>query len=117
MLQWGAPGSVVSIATGHGLGGPCDRIPVGARFPVPVHTGPGVHTASCIIGTGSFPGIKSARGVTLTHHPFIVPWSRKSRAINLLSLLAERPVTSSSACTRVHFTFAFLYYSELYSEI
>ena len=32
-----------------------------------------------------------------------VPWSRKSRAISLLPLLAVRPVQSLSACTRVHF--------------
>ena len=35
----------------------------------------------------------------------LVPWSRKSRAIPLLSLWAVRPVQSLSACTRVHFTF------------
>ena len=34
--------------------------------------------------TGSFPGVKSGRGVTLTPHPLLVPWSRKSRAILLL---------------------------------
>jgi len=33
-----------------------------------------------------------------------VPWSRKSRAIPLLSLWAVRPVQSISACTRVHLT-------------
>jgi hypothetical protein len=35
-----------------------DRIPVGARFFAHVQTGPGAHPASCIIGTGSFPGVK-----------------------------------------------------------
>jgi len=35
-----------------------NRIPVGARFSAPVHTGPGAHPASCKMGTGSFPGIK-----------------------------------------------------------
>jgi len=30
------------------------------------------------MGTGSFPGVKSGRGVTLTHHPLLVPWSWKS---------------------------------------
>ena len=52
-----------------------------------------------------FPGVKSGRGVTLTPHPLLVPWSRKSRAIPLLPLWAVRPVQSLSACTRVHFTF------------
>jgi len=36
--------------------------------------------------------------------PFLVPWSRKSRAIPLLPLWAVRPVQSLSACTTVHFT-------------
>ena len=51
-----------------------DRIPVGARFSAPVHTGPGAHPASCTMGTGSFPRPKSGRGVTLTSHPLLVPW-------------------------------------------
>jgi hypothetical protein len=47
-----------------------DRIPVGARFSVPVKTGPGAHPASCTMGTGSFPGVESGRGVALTPYPF-----------------------------------------------
>jgi len=43
--------------------------------------------------------------VTLTPHPFLVPWSWKSRATPLLPLWAVRPLQSLSACTRVHFTF------------
>jgi len=35
-----------------------DRIPVGARLPTPVQTGPGAHPASCTVGAGSFPGVK-----------------------------------------------------------
>jgi len=27
------------------------------------------------MGTGSFPGVKSGRGVTLTPHPLLVPWA------------------------------------------
>jgi len=49
------------------------RIPVLARFSAPVQTGPGAHPASCTMGTGSFPGVKSGRGVTLTPHPLLVP--------------------------------------------
>jgi len=45
--------------------------------------------------------------VTLTPHPLLVPWSRKSRAIPLLPLWAVRPVQSLSACAMVHFTFYF----------
>jgi len=46
---------------------------VGARFSAPVQTGPGAHPASCTMGTGSFPGVKSGRCVTLTPHPLLVP--------------------------------------------
>jgi len=83
---------------------------VEARFSAPVQTGPGAHPASCTMGTGSFPRVKSGQGVTLTPHPLLVPWSRKSTAIPLLPLWAVRPVQSLSACTRVHFTFSFLLY-------
>ena len=38
-------------------------------------------------------------GVTLTPHPLLVLWSRKSRAIPLLLLWAVRPVQNLSACT------------------
>ena len=82
-----------------------DRIPVGARFSAPVQTGLGAHPASCTMGTGCFPGVKSSWGVTLTPHPLLVPWSKKGRAIPLLPLWAIRPVQNLSACTRVHFTF------------
>jgi hypothetical protein len=59
--------------------------------------------------TGSFPGVKSGRGVTLTPHPRLVLWSYKSRAIPLLPLWAVRPVQSLRACTRVHITFIFTF--------
>jgi DNA-binding transcriptional LysR family regulator len=94
---------IVSVKQQIGRSG--DRIPVGARFSVPVQTGPGAHPASCTMGTGSFPGVKSGRGLTLIPHPLLAPWSRKGRAIPLLPLWAVRPVQSLSACTRVHFTF------------
>ena len=81
-----------------------DRIPVSARFSTLVQTGPGAHPASCTMGTGFFPGIKSGRGLTLTPHPLIVPWSWNGRAIPLLPLWAVRIVQSRSSCTRVHFT-------------
>ena len=54
-----------------------DRIPVEARISAPVQTGPGAHPASCTMGTGSFPGVKSGRGVTLTLHPLLVPFVMK----------------------------------------
>jgi hypothetical protein len=90
-----------------------DQILIRERFSAPVQTGSGAHPAPCTIGTGSFPGVKSGRAVTLTPHPLLVPWSRKSRilppgdnpiAVNkyiipLLPLGAVRPVQSLSACT------------------
>ena len=60
------------------------------------------------MGTGSFPGVKSGRDLTLTLHLLLVPWSRKSKAIPLLPLLAVRPVQSLSVCTRVDFTLLFM---------
>jgi hypothetical protein len=105
------PSSSVGIATELRAGRSGDRIPVeGARFYAPVQTGPGDHPASCTMGTGSFPGVKSSRGVTLTPHPLLVQWSRKGGAITLLPLWAIRPVQSLSACTRVTFTFTFTFY-------
>ena len=79
------PGSSVGIVTGYGL----DGSGIESRWEAwffrtypdqpwgPVQTGPGAHTASCTMGTGSFPGVKSGRGVTLTPHPILVPWSKK----------------------------------------
>jgi hypothetical protein len=67
------PGSVVGIAIGYGLDGPGIESRWGARFSSPVQTDPGAHPVSCTIGTGSFPGVKSGRGVTLTPHPLLVP--------------------------------------------
>jgi hypothetical protein len=81
-----------------------DRIPVEARFSAPVQTGPRTHPASCTMGTGSFPMVKSHRGVTLTPHSLLVLWSRKVRGIHLLAIWAVRTVQSPNACTEVHFT-------------
>jgi hypothetical protein len=91
-----------------------DRIPEGARFSAHVQSGSGAHPASCTIGTGSFPGVKSCRGVTLTPHLLLVLWSRKSRAIPLLPLRAVRPVQSLIACTRVYLTFYLIFSARLY---
>jgi len=63
--------SVSRLATGWTVRGsnPGGR----ARFSALVQTGPGTHPASCTMGTGSFPGVKSDRGVRLTPHPLLVP--------------------------------------------
>ena len=68
------PGSSVGIATNYGLDGPGIESRWGRDFP-PVQTGPGVHPASCTMGTGSFPGVKCGRGVLLTTHPLLAPRS------------------------------------------
>ena len=46
---------------------------MGATFSAPVQTGSGAHAASCTMGTASFPGVKSGRGVTLTPYTLLVP--------------------------------------------
>jgi hypothetical protein len=94
--------SVKRLATGWTVRG---SNPVEAIFSAPVETGPGANPSSCTMGTGSFPGVKSGRGVALTLHPLLVPWLRKGRAIPLLPLWAVRPVQSLSACTGVTFTY------------
>jgi len=79
-------------------GRPGDRIPVGGvRFSTRVQTGPGANPASCIMGTVSFPGVKSGRGVTLTPHSLVVPWLWKSRAIPLLPPMG-RPACTEPQC-------------------
>ena len=79
LLNWypllRGPGSVVGIATGYGMDGPGIESRWVVRFSAPLQTGPGAHPASCTMGTGSFPGVKSGRGVTLTPHPLLVLWS------------------------------------------
>ena len=52
------PGSSVGIATDYGLEGPGIESRLEARFSAPFQTGPGAHTASCKMGTGSFPEVK-----------------------------------------------------------
>jgi len=64
------PDSSVGIATGYGLDGPGIESRWRARFSAPVQTDRGDHPATCTMGTGSFPGVKSGRGVTLTPHLF-----------------------------------------------
>jgi len=105
------PGSVVGIATGYGLDGPGIESRWEARFSAPVQACPGAHPASCTMGTGSFPGVKSGRGMTLTPHPLLVPWSRKSRAIPLLPLWAVRPVQSLSCLYKGAF-YLFTFFSQ-----
>jgi len=98
-------GSSVGIATRYGLDGPGSNLGGGARFAEHVQTGPGAHPASSTMGTGSFSGGKERLGRDADPSPLPVLWSRKSRAISLLTLWAVRPVQSLSVYTRVHFNF------------
>ena len=81
------PGSSVGIATELPAGRSGIESQWGRDFS-PVQTGPGVHPASCKMGTGSFPGVKCGRDVLLTTHTLLVPRSWKSRAIPLPTLWA-----------------------------
>ena len=76
VVRFLGPSSVVGIATAYGLDGPVIESRWGPRFSPPVQTGPETHPASCAMSTGSFPGIRCGRGVTLTPHPFLVPRSK-----------------------------------------
>jgi hypothetical protein len=87
ILVRGGPGSSVGIATDYGPDGPGNESQWGARFSA-VQIGPGAHPDSCTMGTGSFPGVKCGRGVTLNTHPLLVPRSWKSRATSLPTLWA-----------------------------
>ena len=93
-----------------------DRIPVVVRFSAPVQTGPGAQPASCTVGTGSFPGVKSSQDVMLTPHPHLVSQSRKRRAIPQLPhgpyslykgglLLYNRKTFSYGMCGELHYHF------------
>jgi len=103
------PGRSVGIATNYGLDGPGSN-PGGDEIfrPSRPTMGPRPTQPPVQWVPESFPGVKSGRDVLLTPHPLLVPWSRNSRAVPLLSLLAVRPVQSLSACTGVQFTFSFL---------
>jgi len=97
------PDSSVGIATGYGLDGQGIESRWGPDIPHLSRPALGVHPASCTMVTGSFPGVKGGRGLTLIPHPLLVFWSRNCRAIPLFPLWAVRPVQSLSACKRVHF--------------
>ena len=79
------PCSSIGIATGCTVR---DQNSLWERDFPSVQTGPGAHTVSCTMGTGSFPGVKFGRGVLLITHPLLVPRSWKSRAIPLPTLWA-----------------------------
>jgi len=103
--------SSVGTATGYGLDGPGIESQWRRYFPHLSRPAMGPSQPPVQWVPGLSLGVKSGRGVTLTPHLLLVPWSRKSRAIPLLPLCAVGPVQSLSACTRVHFTFFFTLYT------
>ena len=82
-------GSSVGLATGYGLDGPRIESRWGRDFP----DRPWGPPSLLYNGYRVFPRGRSGRGVTLTLHPLLVPWSWKSRAIPRLPLLGR------AACT------------------
>jgi len=106
-LSGGGPGSAVGIATGYGLDGPGIESWRGGWGQIfrTCPDRPWCPPSLQYKGYRVFPGVKSGRGVTLTHHLLLMLWLRKSRAIPLLPLWAVRTVQSFRFCTRVHFHF------------
>jgi len=101
------PGSSVTIATCYGLNDPGIECRWERDFPhlsrpAPEPSQPPVQWVPVLSR-----GEDSGRGVKLTHHPLLVAWSRKSRAIPLLPLWAVRPVQGLGAYTMVHFVLNF----------
>ena len=68
------PGSIVGIASGYGLDGPGIESLGGEIFRTYLDWPWGPHSL-LYIGYQTFLGVKSGRGVTLTPHPLLMPWS------------------------------------------
>jgi hypothetical protein len=78
-----------------------DRIPVGAKFSAPVHTGPRAHPASYTMGTLSFPGVKRP-GLGVDH-----PQSSSAEVKERVELYLYSPLWAFVVCSTVNFTFTF----------
>ena len=71
------PGSVVGIATAYGLGVRGSNPGGGEVFRTcPDRPCRPTSLLYNTMGTGSFPGVRCGRGVTLTPHPLLVPRSK-----------------------------------------
>ena len=108
---WRWDGRLVSIATGYGLDGPGIESRCGEIFRTCPDRPWGPPSLLYNVYR-VFPGDKKRPGREANPHPLLVPWSRKSRAIPIIPLWAVRPVQKLSACTRVHFTYIYLYPSD-----
>ena len=84
-----------------------------AIFSAPVQTGPGAHPASCTMGTGSFPGVKSGRGVTVSPHP------PSSAVVKKEQSYTSTPPTGRRACTEPQCLYkgaVYLFFSNPYQK-
>jgi hypothetical protein len=97
LLIQSGPGSVVGVVTGCVLDGSEIEFRGGRIFRT-CPDRPWV-PPSFTLGTCSFLGVKSGRGVNLTPHPLLVPWSWKGRSIPIFPLWAVRPLQNLSART------------------
>jgi hypothetical protein len=73
---WSRPSSSVCITTGYGLDDPGIESRWGRDIPHLSRPVLGAYPGHCTLGTGSFPGVESDWGVTLTPHPLLVPRSK-----------------------------------------
>ena len=96
------PGSSVGVATDYGLDGPVSN-PGGGEIFRPSRPALGPTRPSVLWVPGFSRGVKYGRGVALTTHPLLVPWSWKSRAS-----------WAFMATSRVNFTF---YYKPVISQL
>jgi len=87
------PGSMVGIGTGYRLDGSGIESRWGRDFPHLSRPALGPTQPPVQWVPGFSPGVKCGRGVTLTPHPLLVPWSRKGKAIPVLPLMGR------TACT------------------
>ena len=104
------PGSSVGIATGYGLDDPGIESRWGGEIFSTCPDRPWGPPSLLYDGYWVFPGGIERPGRDADTSPPLVPWSRKSKAIPLLSLWTVWPIQSLSACTRMHFTFTFYVY-------
>jgi len=87
------------------------RLPVGARFDVPVQNGPVAHLASCTVGVGLSPGVKRTMRDVDHQTPSSAEVKEKSMNIPVLQLWVFM------ACSRVIFAVLFVktHYYNTYS--
>jgi hypothetical protein len=89
----------VAIATGYRLDGSGIEFRWGQDFSAPVQTSPGAYPASCTIATGSFPGVKSGRGVMLTPSP------PSSTVVKKEWSYTSTPLMGRTACTEPYYLY------------